>query len=139
MTQFIITATTCGLNCWHAVEEVCRCSCGGVNHSCLRGEHGVQPVRTCKIDGVMRELAGVGDGVADEAKRLNLESGEFYWPIAHAVGNDMPHVTAKIKTATADQLTKWPELKAYREANASLPPWKQSRPYLLWTKKAVTA
>ena len=87
----------------------------------------------------MRVLAGVGDGVVEEATRLNRESGEFYWPIAHSAGNDLPHVLAKVKPATKGQLERWPELAAYRKQNESLAPWRHVRPYLLWVKQAVTS
>ena len=131
--QVVITGTTCGLNCWHAVEDICRCSCGGANHGCLRGSDGVQPTRTCKMQGVMRELAGVGEGVCEEAQRLNEESGQPF-RYSHMGADPMfAGVLAKVKPATADQIAKWPELAAYRQPD--VPVWRQTRPYLLWIRK----
>lgn len=55
----ILTSTTCGEPCWHAREEVCRCSCGGRNHGCL-ANGGARPQRTAKIDGHRYKLSAVG-------------------------------------------------------------------------------
>lgn len=54
----VLTGSTCGDACWHAREEVCRCSCGGANHGILN-KGGDRPQRTCKIDGNFYELAAV--------------------------------------------------------------------------------
>lgn len=64
---------TCGEACWHAREEVCRCSCGGRNHGCLRNAGGERPVRTAKIDGERYELLAVGARreVIDQAGEIN--------------------------------------------------------------------
>ena len=35
MTPAITTATSCGLACWMARHETCRCSCGGANHGIM--------------------------------------------------------------------------------------------------------
>lgn len=56
----ILTSQTCGEACWHAEEDVCRCSCGGRNHGCLKVEGGKRPVRTARIDGERYKLAAVG-------------------------------------------------------------------------------
>ena len=61
--EFELTATTCGSACWEAREDICRCSCGGKNHGIFRhGTEGVErPPRSCKIDGVMYQLEGIGN------------------------------------------------------------------------------
>lgn len=56
----VLTSQTCGEPCWHATEDVCRCSCGGKNHGCLKTADGVRPTRMSKIDGERYKLAGVG-------------------------------------------------------------------------------
>lgn len=56
----VLTSQTCGEPCWHAREEVCRCSCGGKNHGCLLTADGARPQRMAKIDGHRYKLAGVG-------------------------------------------------------------------------------
>ncbi len=68
----ILTSQTCGEACWHAREDVCRCSCGGKNHGCLN-HGGERPERHSKIDGVPYRLGGVGPwrSLYDEAKRIN--------------------------------------------------------------------
>jgi len=57
----VLTSQTCGEPCWHAKEEVCRCSCGGKNHGCLLIPGGTKPERTAKIDGVPYRLLAVGE------------------------------------------------------------------------------
>jgi len=56
----IFTSQTCGEACWHAREDVCRCSCGGRNHGCLRNGSGARPERTSRISGIMYRLRAVG-------------------------------------------------------------------------------
>jgi hypothetical protein len=59
----ILTAATCGDGCWHAREEICRCSCGGANHGILTRADGKQPNRTRKVKGELFELVAVVGGV----------------------------------------------------------------------------
>lgn len=57
----IMTGSTCGDACWHAREDICHCSCGGVNHGILtRG--GTSPVRNSKISGQFYELVSIIPG-----------------------------------------------------------------------------
>lgn len=69
----VLTSQTCGEPCWHAVEDVCRCSCGGKNHGCLKSADGVRPVRMSKIDGERYKLAGVGlrSDLIESAQNIN--------------------------------------------------------------------
>jgi|GEM_PF-4887071 len=53
-----LTGSTCGDACWHAVENICRCSCMGTNHGILT-VGGVRPARTSRIGGEMFELAAI--------------------------------------------------------------------------------
>lgn len=82
----IMTSQTCGEACWHAREEVCRCSCGGKNHGCL--SHGGQrPERTSRIDGHLYKLQAVGlrSDIYGEAERINREAGFSYVQKPHLV------------------------------------------------------
>jgi hypothetical protein len=75
----LLTSQTCGEPCWHAREEVCRCSCGGKNHGCLnRGE--ARPERHAKIGGVAYRLEGVGPrgSLCESAERINKAAGFRY-------------------------------------------------------------
>lgn len=77
MVFAVLTSQTCGEACWHAVEDVCRCSCGGKNHGCLRVAGGTRPERTSRIDGHVYKLVGVGR-LADlykEARAINDGQG----------------------------------------------------------------
>ncbi len=72
----ILTTQTCGEACWHAREEVCRCSCGGRNHGCLN-HGGAQPERTAKIGGFRYKLAGIGkySDIIKDAQAINKAAG----------------------------------------------------------------
>lgn len=65
---------TCGENCWHAKEEICRCECGGKNHGiALRGENGV---RACRMNGYRYELLAIGTRreLLKETERLTRQA-----------------------------------------------------------------
>ncbi len=137
MIEAILTEQTCGEACWHAREDVCRCSCGGKNHGCLRSADGERPVRTCRIDGVRYELRGVGN-VEKEAQRLNAEAGIRYH-YAHTARKHYGYTpVALMRSATKAQMEKWPELKGERERIADLPAWdwRGRSVYLLWVRIA---
>jgi hypothetical protein len=136
-----LTEATCGDACWHAVEDVCRCSCGGKNHGCLRTEDGIRPTRTSKIDGFRYELKAVGPDTWKEARAINnaapqrsIGTYSYRWEYTDK------GAPARLKNATKDQLAKWPELSAAREAIAALPERHcyhdvmQLWPSLLWVK-----
>ena len=76
MAEYIMTSQTCGEACWHAREDVCRCSCGGKNHGCL-SHGGERPERTSKISGDVYLLQAVGKrrDISSDATRINREAG----------------------------------------------------------------
>ena len=131
----ILTSHTCGEACWHAREEVCRCSCGGVNHGCLLVDGAEQPARTSRIDGHRYRLAVVGQGAVEHAAELNRR--QFQWvekPMVDQNGglhqykyrwrDTDPGAPARVKWATPEQVQRWPELSAYRGL--------RERPALCW-------
>lgn len=125
----ILTDATCGDACWHAREEICRCSCGGRNHGCLRGEGGGQPARTARIDGHVFTLRAVGSysDLYDEThriRRLAFDSKRYGWM------QKTPDFPACLRAASASQLERWPELTAYR----STPERQRPSAYLLWVQ-----
>ncbi len=124
-----ITEQTCGEACWSAREDVCRCSCGGKNHGCLREANGVRPVRTSKIDGRMYELQGVGEGVEDVARAINEADGVTFLYAATSRDTMYRSLRAKLRAASAAQVERWPELAAYRNKER----W-ELNPYLLWVR-----
>ena len=121
-----LTGSTCGDMCWHAREEICRCSCGGANHGILnRG--GCAPKRTCKIDGEFYELAGItasaeGECPAEYYERHDAEVRavmEERFPAldtwaygAFRQASTPPVVDRKISATQA----KWPEVAAIKNA-----------------------
>lgn len=139
-----LTEATCGEACWEAREDICRCSCGGKNHGCLRSKDGVRPVRNAKIDGFRYELKAVDGDVYGEAKAINDQverkiGGYTYHPTETEAG-----APARVKRASKDQLAKWPELAAARARIAEIDARRHCFieidrvwPYLLWVKVAA--
>jgi len=76
----IFALTACGPACWEAREEVCRCSCGGVNHGIHRHDG------ECKHDthGQVSDGEDMGNGhfrpvgVHELAMTKNREAGIKY-------------------------------------------------------------
>ena len=74
----ITTGSTCGDGCWHAREDICRCSCSGRNHGILT-QGGTAPVRNSKVQGEFFELVAVihgpevGECWNDAYKRTSAE------------------------------------------------------------------
>ena len=56
--ETLLQGHTCGEACWHAREDVCRCSCGGRNHGCLR-DGNTQPDRVCRKGQYIYKLLAV--------------------------------------------------------------------------------
>jgi hypothetical protein len=137
-----LTEQTCGESCWHAKEDICRCSCGGKNHGCLRDENGNSPVRTSKIDGYRYELQAVGyHDVETIAREINRDAGIGFHYAATSRDADCRGIPAKLRRATDSQVQRWPELAAYRDDPTSDPDqspetYRYFNPYpdLLWVR-----
>ena len=135
----IITGSTCGDACWHAREEVCRCSCGGKNHGILN-IGGCQPVRNSKIDGNFYELVAVIPGRSEGEAWINVDQRcraeynriieerfpdlDMYAYGAWREEKTLPVVDRKVSPAQA----KWPEVLAVPNAVR-----------LIWSRPAGTA
>jgi hypothetical protein len=133
-----ITGSTCGDACWHAREEICRCSCGGANHGILnRG--GECPRRTARIDGLMFELVAVisTDGTTCAADFFRRVSGA----VAETIAERFPGIDQYAYGAWRQERTfpvadrkisetqsRWPEVAAVPGAAR-----------LLWSRPAGTA
>ena len=134
ITWAILTETTCGAACWHAREEVCRCSCGGKNHGVLNQPGAEQPARTCKIDGCRYELVAVGKEMHDEASRLLAAcpprgthgTYTYSW---RETERGSPY---RVKPATVMQCEKWAELSAYKGLGKY--EFYRAYPKLLWKR-----
>src|SRR6476469_507082 len=112
-----LTEQTCGDACWHAREDICRCSCGGKNHGCLRDASGDQPVRTSRIDGYMYELQAVGYDLDKVGDKINEDAnlyGIYTYNTARSRDAMYRGAPAKTRYATQSQVDRWPELAAYR-------------------------
>lgn len=126
----ILTETTCSEACWMAREDVCRCSCNGKNHGCLKTKNGVRPTRMSKINGVRYELKAVGlwrkvytgvQTINRAAPKRRVGTYEYNW---YMTDKGAP---ARMKRATSEQVAKWEELKSYLDAGGN-------RPYMLWVR-----
>jgi hypothetical protein len=142
----ILTEATCGEACWTAREDICRCSCGGKNHGCLRTADGIQPIRTAKIDGFRYELKAVGIDVYVEAAAINHAAGKKHvvigtWEHDYPWEINDKGAPARVKKATKSQLMGWPELASHKAEIAAI----EARPHapieiydawpmLLWVK-----
>src|ERR1039458_5266697 len=106
-----LSEATCGEPCWEAREDVCRCSCGGKNHGCMRTADGIRPTRTAKIDGYRYELKAVGGReIYGPAKKINDQH-------TYTIGNSAYRyhyretdtgAFARVKSATKQQFAAWP-------------------------------
>ena len=110
---------TCGLACWTAQDDVCHCSCGGINHGCMRGEGGVQPVRSRKFQGEFFELSFVCHGFK-ELMKLREEHPELF------TGSYLRTQPSKA------EVMKWPELASFR--NQSVVERMMNPPICMWTR-----
>lgn len=132
----ILTLTTCGEPCWHARDEVCRCSCGGKNHGCLKTPNGVAPNRMSKIDGIPYRLKAIGNfpEVYGQARTMNREHPETFtgeWGQVQECCETSPGAYARLKPASKSQMEGWKELGAFKAGPGEYKP----RPYILWTKE----
>ena len=133
---------TCGEACWHAREDVCRCSCSGKNHGILKRDGQEQPARTRRIGHTRLKLVAVFPthrGAVDYIR----ESGQFYSyhsprDAVHPIDRRwLDHRGIKdlgmgSERATDGQL-KWPEVaNIWSEAGRGA-----SRPYLVWQREGI--
>lgn len=140
--NYVLTSTTCGEGCWYAREDVCRCSCGGINHGCLKTEDGIKPIRTSNIDGSIYELKAIGTwrDLEAQAKEINKAAGHkmvdkvtetlIYHYDWKSTDKGAP---ARVKSASKDQIARWEELSSFRAMDRY--ELFRNQPYLLWVKK----
>jgi len=131
-----LTGSTCGDACWHAREEICRCSCGGKNHGILNNPDNPQPKRTRKIGGKFYELIAIiplpakGHALIDSIKLERAEilatfDDRFPGISTYAYGDWRPekYLPVLSRKVTATQ-AKWAECQALDTA-----PW-----YMVWSQ-----
>jgi len=136
----ITTDSTCGAACWMALEDVCRCSCGGRNHGVLRSGAATQPTRTRKLDGHVYELLAVEapngtcraettQPIRDLENRIDraaVNAGAW-----HYYDFSTPGCPVKVKTASESEVARWPELASWRKGGGGWYPW---RPIVAWIR-----
>jgi len=141
----IFTQNTCGMNCWLAEEDECRCSCGGANHGIMLKEGNEQPKRMAKIDGTFYELEGIGKygDIYHQAGEINNQPQYEYHLEKYPEFTYHPKETesgspARIKIASQKQMEDWPELAPFKnESKKNILNQYYDKPYLLWIKKEM--
>jgi len=126
----ILTGHTCGEACWHARDEVCRCSCGGANHGILHNGS-ARPERTSKKDGQFYIIAGIAPSYHEANKMLSEYLDEHFPGIdqcAYGTYRDMSIMPVISRKASNSQL-KWPEVQAIQASD------RQDK-YIIWALPA---
>ena len=123
----ILTGSTCGDACWHAREDICRCSCAGKNHGILT-QGGTAPVRNSKVQGEFFELVAVIQGRGDgecwmdafkrtDAERERIVAERFPGVDPYAYGQRREgKVFPVIDRKPSPTQLKWPEVAAVPNA-----------------------
>ena len=155
-TVAFLTEATCGEACWHAKEEVCRCSCGGRNHGILLvNVNGEQPVRQSKIDGHRYQMLAVGPrsdlrkqcdvliralppyriepvsytSYLDGEPKQVIGEHKYFWTESD---KGSPY---RLKPATPQQCVLWKELSAYKDLEVR--DFYRLSPCILWQKVTI--
>lgn len=147
ITEALMYAHTCGDACWHAREDICRCSCNGKNHGCLR-DGGTQPERTSRRKTYVYKLhavVGCDDQPSYKADQIAWNTAGHIIQATFPAGNprkpmdsyyqkpgeptkyyswraDDDGVPALVRTASESQM-RWTELQGYT-----------NRPMLVWAR-----
>ena len=125
------TGATCGLACWWAEQETCRCSCGGRAHGIL-AMGGTQPRRNCLILG-HRYVLGAVNGSWSAINEWAHGVGPHEKPPmpAYAIGprrNERGAIWWS--KAASDSQIRWPELAGFAPVNRWDP-----KPSLEWIRE----
>lgn len=126
----ILTGHTCGEACWHAKEEVCKCSCGGANHGILN-KGGSMPERVSKKYGQIYNLVGIAQSYSKASDMVENYLFEHFTGLdncAYGSYRDCSHMPVLALKASASQL-KWIEVKNVR-------PDERQDIYLIWALPA---
>ena len=96
---------TCGMACWMAQEDVCRCMCDNANHGIMR-DGGEQPGRFCQRKGKQYRLESIhedwldaNDASSKLSKQYNEGHGLEWWR------------ESAFHQRASGHMLKWPEVK----------------------------
>lgn len=109
MDYTTVAGLTCGLNCWMAKEDICRCSCGSLNHGIMRDNGGVQPERTKHQQGKLYKLVAVIGSYIDAEQLVRDDYGSWLKKVGYSGGNRYPH-ERMIKNLASPSQRKWREV-----------------------------
>lgn len=132
---------TCGDHCWHAREEICRCSCGGVNHGILKDPNNKIPQRTRRIGTTFYVLEAVVEGsrTADEYIKEWYAEHDLRQPFSHSLKpNWGPSPLMGYAYPSKSQMEKWVEVapfKNWRSKGNCLAEARQYEPVLIWKQQ----
>ena len=149
LAEIILTESTCGEACWSAKEDICRCSCGGRNHGCLRCESGEPPARTRRVKDhiyqlfavpgyrdheamitFIKEIEDQEDAINNKAIELGIITKADMYAWEWGRRTDKPCFSA---TASKSEIERWPELSAWRGVDTLY------RPLILWVRADLIA
>ena len=122
----VLTDQTCGDACWRAREDICRCSCAGAHHGCLRSASGEAPARTRQVKGRRYYfIAAMGEGGMSSRTFYDLNSMAYARNKGDHPRDWFMHDAGPLRSMAAPYTLKaWPELKAWRDRN--------ERPDIVW-------
>ena len=120
----VITEATCNVSCWEAVQDICMCSCGGINHGIMK-HGGTQPTRMRNVKGTwyvfVKAMIGQNN-TFNEA--LRLAEGASVGRAAE------PRYQWIVQSATDHQIDGWQELERFRGQVYR----KYRGPYIIWCR-----
>ena len=119
----MIGVGTCNLACWGALEDVCRCMCGGRNHGISRyGQE--NPGRYCRRKEVAYKLEAIYDNWIDAENAARVARKRYN------TDNWLPHWSeSAFNQAATGHMLKWPEVQAAFKAQEY---WKEVQ--LVWVR-----
>ena len=141
-TNILINHRTCGDHCWHAREEICRCSCGGDNHGILLDPNNSIPTRTRRVEDTFFVLEAVVTGWENADNYVNewynqqgLRKPVSYslkptWGSKPLMGHSRP---------TKSQMEKWPEVTPFKDWQSKGRCYAEARdhePFLIWKQQS---
>lgn len=146
MITSLFSDITCGEGCWTAKEDICKCSCNGKNHGCLKSEkdNNIQPLRTSKINGFRYELYAIDkyndlQNIVDKVNRNKFYKIDTYTDkegktheYKYFYNDNVKNALIRIKPASKIQIQNWTELNQYKNMNRF--DLYKNKPYLLWLR-----
>ena len=125
MAQSVLTNATCCISCWEAKQDICYCSCGGINHGVSK-RGGEQPARMRHVKDAwyvfVKAMIGQNNTFS-EAQRIASRPRDVTRSLD-------PHYPYIVQSATDNQIDSWDELQQFRGKVYR----KYTGPYIIWRR-----